>query len=513
LTTSLLELRGLTKAFGGALALDGADLTVTPGEVHGLLGANGSGKSTLIKVLAGYHDVDAGTLAVDGVPVDLPLGPGVPQQLGLAFVHQDLALVPTLSVLENYLLGSLAASRGRHWFSWRDASRQVRETFGRYGLDLDVRAPVTALRPVDRALLAIVRAVEAPGVPKTDAHRLVVLDEPTVFLPHEEVEHLFELIRRITGSGSSVLFVSHDLDEVRQITDRVTVLRNGQVAASGTTADFTIEHLVEAIVGVRLATAVPERVETAPSDERLLGVTDLVSGVANSVSFAANRGEIVGLTGLLGSGYDDVVRALAGADPATGTFELGAQRVELRRWDARQATAAGVVLIPGDRTREGAVRDLPVTDNVTMPNLAGFFRHGMLRRGAMVARARVLADTFDVRPRDPRAVFGTLSGGNQQKVVLAKWLQNSPGLLLLQEPTQGVDIGARQQIFDTIKRGAPDRVTLCASSDHDQLAQLCHRVLIMRRGELVQELTGGDVTKSRITEECFRSSGGRTVSA
>jgi ribose transport system ATP-binding protein len=513
LSAPLLELRGLTKAFGNSLALDAVDLAIEPGEVHGLLGANGSGKSTLIKVLAGYHDVAAGTLSVRGRAVDLPLGPGVAQELGLAFVHQDLGLVPSLSVLENFLLGSLAASRRHYLLSWRQARRDARETFERYGLDLDPRALVSDIRPVDRALLAIVRAMESPGIAQVASDRLIVLDEPTVFLPQEEVDHLFELVRRITAAGSSVLFVSHDLDEVRHITDRVTVLRNGRVAASGRTSELPTEQLVEAIVGMRLAVGVSERRAAPAATERHLEVHNLSSDALGDISFMASRGEIVGLTGLLGSGYDDVVRALAGAIRSTGELRLGARRVNLRSWDPQRATAAMVVLIPGDRLKEAAVRDLTVTDNVTMPNLGGFVRHGVLSRRAMMTKARSLASTFDVRPRDPQAMFGTLSGGNQQKVVLAKWLQTPPDLLLLQEPTQGVDIGARQQIFDTIRRGAPDRVTLCASSDHDQLAQLCHRVLIMRRGRIARELGGDDVTKARITEECFRSGQGRTIPA
>jgi ribose transport system ATP-binding protein len=503
---ALLELGGLRKAFGGSQALAGVDLRIEGGQVHGLLGANGSGKSTIIKVLAGYHAPDAGTLTVRGEPVDLPLAAGQPQQLGLAFVHQDLGMVASLSVLDNFLIGSLSASRRTHWVNWRAARRSMRLVLQRYGLELDPDRLVGDLRPVDRALLAIVRALESPGVPTTGA-KLIVLDEPTVFLPSAEVQQLFDLVRRVTAEGSSVLFVSHDLDEVREITDRITVLRNGKVALTGVTAELSVDQLVEAIVGTRLGLDSQLPASVASRGEAALVVDGLSAGGVEQVSFTAAAGEVVGLTGLLGSGYEDVVRALAGALPATGTLRLDGTLAQLPSWTAHRAIAAGVALIPGDRLHEGAIADLPLSDNLTMPALGSFVRRGVLDRRAMVSASRGLAERFDVRPPDPRALLGALSGGNQQKVVLGKWLSTDPRLLLLHEPTQGVDIGARKQIFQTIRETAASRVALCASSDHDQLAELCDRVLVFRRGRIAIELSGQDVTKSRITEECLR--GGR----
>ncbi|HEX5401529.1 MAG TPA: sugar ABC transporter ATP-binding protein [Pseudonocardiaceae bacterium] len=509
----LLEVVELAKSFGGAQALAGVTFDVAPGEVHGLLGANGSGKSTLIKILAGYHTPDGGSVAVRGEDVALPLAPGLPRALGLNFVHQDLGLVPSLSVLENFLVDRIATSRRRWSMSWRRERTMMREILARYDLDLDPRMPVGDLRPVDRALLAVVRALDGPGTELRAAHRLVVLDEPTVFLPREEVTRLFQLVRRVADSGSSVLFVSHDLDEVREITDRVTVLRSGRVALTGTTSRLSEDELVEAIVGARVNTAVSYRRPDPAAADHVLRVTGLAAGLVADIDFTARPGEIIGLTGLLGSGYEDVVRAVAGAIDATaGRLRLGEETIELSSWTPRRATAHGVVLVPADRLREGAIADLPVTDNVTMPDLAEYMHGGLLRRGLMTDRARELADTYDVRPRDPRLLFGELSGGNQQKVVLAKWLQHPPQVLLLHEPTQGVDIGARQQIFATVRAAAAGRVVLCASSDHDQLAALCDRVLILRRGRIAAQISGDELTKSRITEECLRGGRERTPS-
>lgn len=509
---ALLEIRGLDKSFGGSHALDDVDLDIQAGEIHGLLGANGSGKSTLIKILAGYHDADAGQISVRGERINLPFASGESQALGLAFVHQDLALVPSLTVLENYLLGSLAASRRRVMVSWRAARRSMREALQRYELDLDPNMVVSDLRPVDRALLAIVRAMESPGVEIKSTLRLIVLDEPTVFLPHHEVSRLFELVRRVAASGSSVLFVSHDLDEVREITDRITILRNGQVTLSDATSALGSDQLVEAIVGAKVSVSQAPHVSTAGAAGAALTVSGLSTELVREVSFTAGNGEIIGLTGLLGSGYDDVVRVLAGASKATsGRFTLGGDQFELPSWNPHKAVAHGVVMIPGDRLREAVVPDLPITDNITMVGLADYRRAGVLSRPAMTRRASELSREYDVRPADAGALIGQLSGGNQQKVVLAKWLQTEPSLLLLHEPTQGVDVGARQQIFQTIRAGAADRVALCASSDHDQLAQLCDRVLVLRRGQIAVELTGTDVNKHRITEECLRGMRERTV--
>lgn len=507
-STPLLRLDGVWKRFGGEVALGGADLAVAPGEIHGLLGANGSGKSTLIKVLAGFHDVDSGTLEVHGRPVPLPLSPGQPAALGLRFVHQDLGLVPSLSVLENYLLPQLAASRGRASVGWRRARTRLREVLARYELDLDPRATVADLRPVDRALLAIVRALEGVGTTSDPGRgQLVVLDEPTVFLPRNEVDRLFSLVRRVASTGSSVVFVSHDLDEVREITDRVTVLRNGRRALTGVTADLGHDQLVAAIVGADLDVAASYRAAERSAGTTALRVEGLSAGLADQVSFTAGTGEVVGFTGLLGSGYEDAVRALAGAlDVRAGTVTLddGPAR-ELRSWSPRAATDHGIVLVPGDRLTEGIVGDLPVTDNLTMVNLRHYLAGPWLDRRAMRAAATTLVERYDVRPPDPRLLVGQLSGGNQQKVVLAKWIQTRPRVLLLHEPTQGVDIGARQQIYAAVRAAAGGCVVLCASSDHDQLAQLCDRVLILHRGRIGAELHGSALTKARITEECLRS--------
>jgi ribose transport system ATP-binding protein len=499
----IVALRGLTKRFAGVLALDGVDFEIRPGEVHGLLGENGSGKSTLIKVLAGFHDVDAGDLTVAGTDVALPLGPGQPTALGFQFVHQDLGLIESLSVLENLRLADM--NERRMLISWKDERRKAREVFARYGIDLDPTLDVGEVRPVQRAQLAIARAME--GIRRTGGQGLLVLDEPTVFLPRDEVDHLFALVREVVAEGHAVLFVSHDTDEVRRITDRVTVLRDGRLAGTVVTADVTEAQIVELIIGRELA--VLDRRGNAEAAKRPVAaeIKDLHSVALDGVSFNVHEGEVLGLTGLLGSGFEDVLYFLFGATaPAAGALTMGGRTHDLRKLAPLDAMRAGMALVPADRKNDGSVATLSITDNVTVPVLRSHMRGGFLRRGAMNRSTAELMDRYDVRPRDPRNLYGALSGGNQQKALMAKWLQTDPRLLLLHEPTQGVDVGAREQIYDVVRRPAAEgRSVVVASADHEQLAAVCDRVLVFGRGQIVSELVGSDLTQERITEQCFSS--------
>ena len=483
--TPLVEVRGLTKSFGGALALDHVDLTVLPSEIHGLLGENGSGKSTLIKILAGYHEPDAGSLIVNGSDVRLPLRAGEYRDLGFEFVHQDLGLIPTLSVTENLYLSEVASPRNRWFISWTRAANQAAETFARYGVSIDPRATVQHIRPVERALLAIIRALEGLRADDESGMRatLLVLDEPTVFLPRHEVAVLFDFVRGVAKGGSSALFVSHDLDEVRELTDRITVLRDGRVAGTVVTSETSHRQLVQLIIGRELedADGGPQlEVATQPVRIRVEGLS---TPTLTDVTFDLHEGEVLGLTGLVGSGYEDVVYSLYGATPAAaGTVSVGGRRLPL--------TAA---------------------DNMNLLVLERFFRGGRLRQRELEENARSLMGTFDVRPARPELEYGSFSGGNQQKAMMAKWQHVQPSVLLLHEPTQGVDIGARQQIFELIRDATRTSSTICASSDYEQLAAICDRVGVLARGRLVGFIAGADLTKERIADFCLRSSDAETL--
>ena len=434
-----LAVRHLSKRFAGARALDDVELTIAAGEVHGLLGENGSGKSTLIKILAGYHDPDPGAeLEVRGEPVKLPLESGEFRELGLSFVHQDLGLVPGLSVVENLIIGDLASSRNRGYISWRRERQRARQVFRQFNLELDPRATVDELVPIDRALLAIVRAVVELRELTDDGHPgILVLDEPTVFLPKTGTDRLFALIRNIAAEGASVLFVSHDLTEVMQITDRITVLRDGRNHGTVATRETTETELIEMIVGRRLVAEITRHRPSQSGEDAYAYASDLAGRIIQSASFELHEHEILGVTGLAGSGLEELPYLLFGALPgARGSLRLGAETYSLAELTPYRAMRAGMALVPADRRDDGAYPDLNVQDNILGPYLHTYFRHGVLASRRMRTDAGALLRRFDVRPPDPRRTYGELSGGNQQNALLAKWLQRRPALLLLHEPTR-----------------------------------------------------------------------------
>jgi ribose transport system ATP-binding protein len=515
----LVTVRQLTMEFGGQRALDAVNMDILPGEVHGLVGENGSGKSTLIKILAGFHVPLAGTLEVAGRPIPLPLHPGEFRELGFAFVHQDLGLIPSLSVLENLIMDRLAQPTSRVFIRWRRELKNATELLEKFDVPIDPRRLVADLKPIERALLAIVRAmhfsmdVETHGAFSRATDRLLVLDEPTVFLAHDEVERLYQLIRNLvrrTSPRASVLFVSHDLDEVKQITDRTTVLRDGRVVGTVVTAEVSHETLIKMIVGRDLPVpSAPKHSEVTAN--RALRIEGLSTAALRDVSLDLPAGEVLGLAGLLGAGYEDVLYALydgAGTARSGRAILPDGHQIKLNRITPEQAINHRIFLIPVDRLRQGCAPSLSIADNMTAPWLNRHFRKMFLRRRAMLTETRARMWDFDVRPPDPGLEFASLSGGNQQKALLAKWLQMTPQVLLLHEPTQGVDVGARQQIWSIIQRLGGECVVLYADSDYDELARVCNRVAIISNGTVRQILVGDEVTKERITQECLAEQSG-----
>lgn len=498
----VLRVEGIAKTFGGERALAGISFDVRPGEVHGLLGRNGSGKSTLVKILAGYHAPDpGGRLEINGEPVGLPLRPGDFRRHGLAFLHQNLGLVPSLTVLENLRLDSI--TRGSRPIDWRAERAAAQSALTRYDVAVDPTARIDSLPPVDRALVAIVRAVEDIRHAHAASGRagLLVLDEPTPFLPRASVGRLFALVRRIVAEGSGVVFISHDIDEVLEITDRITVLRDGEVVGTRATRDVSHGDIVELIVGRKLAA------QQRPPDESVHGafadISDLSGRTVRSAAFRIGKGEILGLTGLIGSGYEEVPHLMFGARRGRGRLELPDAALDLAEMTPRRAIALGMALLPGDRQGASGVDGLPVVDNLFLPDLTRFRRNGRLRRGAMLREASQLGSRYEVHPNNPSLPLSALSGGNAQKVLLARWMNRTPRLLLLDEPTQGVDVGTRQQIFTFLRAAASDGMSVvCASSDTEQLSEICDRVLVFARGRIVAELAG-TLTKEAIAEACY----------
>ena len=504
-----LVVRNMSMTFGGQRALDDVSMSVRRGEVHGLVGQNGCGKSTLIKILAGYHHPDpGGELEIDGRPVKLPVRTGSASDLGLSFVHQDLGLLPSLTVVENFRAWTISTKA--EWFiRWGRERERTEEAFARFGLSLDPRAKVADLPAVQRALLAIVRALEdLAEYTRDDDTRggLLILDEPTVFLPRTDRDRLFDVVRKSVALGASVLFVSHDLDEALSVTDRITVLRDGRVAGTVVSAETEKDQLVEMIIGRRLeAFEASHRAHTVTDASHVM-VDGVSGGIIENVSFTMPEGEVLGLTGLVGSGFEEILYLLFGAEPAKkGRLTISGHVYDLAGMSPSAAIKAGMALIPADRQGSAGVGSLLVRDNV-MLQVIDDYRPYRLDRRRYVKAAREALRQYDVRPPEPIMDFQALSGGNQQKVVLAKWLQAAPRVLLVHEPTQGVDVGARLQVFQTITRAAAEGMSVvCASSDYEQLAAICDRVLVFHGGEIMCTLVGDEITKDRITEQCYMS--------
>jgi len=501
-----LQLANVSKSFGGVHALRDVSLTVEPGEIHGLVGQNGSGKSTLIKILAGYHAPDAGTgsMHVEGVRVDLPMAPGRFRDLGIAFVHQDLALVETLTILENMRVGRYREGALKA-INWRAERKRVVDALDRFDLRLNPDWKVSRLSETEKALVAIVRAVR--DVEETDRKGLLVLDEPTVYLPADSVHRLFDLIRQVTKRGIAILFVSHQLDEVREITSTVTVLRDGRLAGNARTAELSEDAIIRMILGRGIGQMYPD--QEPPSDASLLvDARGIQGGIVRDLSLSIRKGETVGVTGLLGMGWEEVPYLLFGATRANGgEVTIGSERLQANQLTPQKSIKRGVVLVPANRLRDGVIPTLSVEDNVALPLLQGNFVGFRLRLARITQAVREVLQSVDVRPPDPGRKVSTLSGGNQQKAVLGKWIQTNPQVLFLHEPTQGVDVGARKGIFQLVRDATKaGRGVLIASGENEDLGHLCDRVLIFRDGRVVKELRGSAVSAERIVEESYRTS-------
>lgn len=491
-----VELRGLSKTFGDAKALDGVDLTVKPGEIHALLGENGSGKSTLIKVLSGAYVPDRGMrLWVQGKEYDFPLAPGEYRSLGLSFVHQDLGLIPELTVTENLRVSATVAS-SRLLIPWGKERRQAAALMERYGLAIDPAAKLSTLGQTERTLVALLRAVSELG----EQRSLLVLDEPTVFLPSEGTELLFRVVHELVADRKmGVLLVSHDLTEVLAHADHVTVLRGGRRVESRSTQGLTPETLAEVIVGRRVAERTARTDRQLP-DTHALTVNGLETRLVSGLDVALREGEILGLTGLAGSGFEEVAGALYGVVPATGSLSMAGESWQLETAGPEKSLQRGMAYVPADRKADGAALELTVGENVTLPALDSLKRGVRVSSAAVRERAEKIVQEYDVRPAAINAPMSNLSGGNAQKAVLGKWLQQDPKVLLLNEPVQGIDVGAKERIFAILAEAADNGLSVvCASSDYDQLCQICDRVIVLASGRPIAEVSGTDLTYQNLS--------------
>jgi ribose transport system ATP-binding protein len=493
-TAPLLEMHGIVKTFPGVRALDGVDLDVRPGEVHCLLGQNGAGKSTLIKVLAGAHQPDEGSISWRGEQIVLG-DPQAAMSLGIATIYQELDLVSGLTVADNIFLGR---ERSRFGITRpAAASRAASELLARLGhAEIRPTTEVGGLSAASQQMVSIARALSQDA-------RLIIMDEPSAVLDNEEVERLFGVIRDLTTHGVAVVYISHRLEEIRQIGDRITVLKDGRTVATGLPARETPTSEVITLMTGRTIEYVfpPRRSGPAMDDPPLLEVDGLgLGGRFAGVSFGVRAGEIVGLAGLVGSGRSEILETIYGARHATsGTVRLGGRR--LRPGDVGAAVAAGVGLAPEERKSQALLLDDSVYRNISISTLGRFARAGFLSGGAEKAAARAQVEALDVRPADVTRIVRTLSGGNQQKVVLARWLLRDCRVLLLDEPTRGVDVGARSEIYALV-RDLADRgvAVVVVSSEIPEVLGLADRVLVIADGAVIAEAAADALDEHRVLD-------------
>ncbi|MGW5399430.1 sugar ABC transporter ATP-binding protein [Streptomyces sp. NPDC003952] len=483
----VFEARGITKRFPGVTALAGVDLTLHPGEVHALLGENGAGKSTLVRILGGVQALDEGAMLLAGRPY-APTCTADAMRAGVQVVHQELNLLPNLTVAENLFFQRLPRRFGL--VDRRTLHRRAGELLDEVGLDVAPGTPVERLGIAQMQLLEIARTLWQDC-------RVLVMDEPTATLTPRETERLFTLLRRLTARGTAVLYISHHLEEVFEISDRLTVFRGGRNVVTRKPADTDTAEVIRLMVGRDMEAAYPPHVPREPGPE-LLRAEGLTAPGGRPASFALRAGEVVGVAGLVGSGRTETVRALFGADRAVGGRVLLRGR-EVRIHSPRDAVRHGLGLLTEDRKEQGLVLDMPLAANVTLAATAKVSRGGLLRRAEEDRLAREAVESLAVRTPGIRTPVRTLSGGNQQKVVLARWLLAGADVLMVDEPTRGIDVGARYEIHQQlIDLAAEGRALLVVSSDLPELIGICDRILVFSRGGLAGEVARADFDSSHI---------------
>jgi rhamnose transport system ATP-binding protein len=486
--TPLIAARGISKSFAGVEVLRDVDLDLKRGEIHALLGENGAGKSTFAKILAGVHRPTRGTVALNGQPVDIS-SPIVAQKLGITLIHQEPISFPDLSVAENLVLGRTGGSPlGR--VPWTEMTREARRLMDLLGVKMDVTKPMRGLSIADQQMVEIARALASDS-------RLIIMDEPTAPLTPKEVDTLFTIARRLRDEGRTIVFISHRLEEVRMLCDRVTIFRDGNKIATDTIGNLTDADIIRLMIGRPLREYLHKT--RAAIGDVALKVDNLTSpGLFSDISFEVRKGEIVGLGGLVGAGRTDVARALFGVVPAaSGTVAIDGKTVSIRQ--PSQAIDLGLAYVSEDRAVSGIFRTLSVEENITAAVPSQIAPGGVIRRAIEKALASESVRKLRIRLASLRQPIGELSGGNQQKAILARWLLTDPSVLILDEPTRGIDIGVKAEFYEMIgELAASGRAILLISSELPELLALCDRVLVMSEGRLTANIPRADATQESI---------------
>ncbi len=484
----VLSLRGIAKSFPGVRALDGVELDLYPGQVTALIGENGAGKSTIVKILTGIYQPDEGEITVAGVPTRFPAAIDA-ARAGVTAIHQETVLFDDLTVAENIFLGH--APRGRFGLiDWRRMNAEAAAILARVGAEVDPRTPLRELGIASKHLVAISRALSIDA-------RVVIMDEPTAALSQKEIEELYELIERLRADGKAILFISHKFDEIFRIADRYTVFRDGRLVGAGMMAEATEKALVAMMVGREMDRIFPPRAPVI--GEEVLRVAGYCHPTEFAdINFGLRRGEILGFYGLVGAGRSEFMQSLFGVTkPSKGVCRIDGQVAVIR--SPTEAVARGVVYVPEDRGLQGAIRSMPIFQNMTLPSLAQVSRNGFLRMAEEFALTRSYAERLELRAASLDQPLGLLSGGNQQKVVIGKWLATRPKVIILDEPTKGIDVGSKAAVHEFMAElAAQGLAVIMVSSEIPEILGMSDRVIVMREGRMVGTYPRAGLTPERL---------------
>ncbi|WP_400162714.1 sugar ABC transporter ATP-binding protein [Brevibacillus sp. TJ4] len=489
MSDSLLEMKEISKSFPGVKVLNNVQLSLSGGELLALMGENGAGKSTLMKILGGIYERDSGTIVVKGA-VQENMTPDLASKLGIAIIHQELNLIPHLSVMENIFLGREFTYGKSGFVNWRKMRHETKYWLEQLGIEMDPDVLVGDLSVGQQQMIEIAKALSMQA-------DILVLDEPTAALTNREIEALFQVIASLKEKGVGMIYISHRMEEIFQVSDRITVLRDGQYVGTVRTAETTMDELVKMMVGREITDRFP-KVEIEQGAERLRVENLSVKGKLSGISFSVKGGEIVGVAGLMGAGRTEMAKAIFGLeDIQQGDIYVDGQHVRINR--PIDAIRAGIALVTEDRKEEGLVLSLPVRENISLPNLANVSSVGVLKPKAEQELSDETIRRLLIKTAGGEQIVGSLSGGNQQKVVIGKWLATKPKILILDEPTRGVDIGAKKEIYDIMNQLAQSGVAiLMISSELPEVLGMSDRVLVMHEGRITGEFTREEATQESI---------------
>jgi len=485
----LLEMKEIDKSFPGVKVLQNVQFSLNSGELHALMGENGAGKSTLMKILNGIYSKDNGTIIVKGKPEEIT-STKVAEGLGISIIHQELNLIPYLSIMENIFLGREFKLGKTPFVNWKKMRSEAERYLKQLGMDLDPRTIVEELSVGQQQMVEIAKALSMQA-------DILVLDEPTAALTDREIEKLFEVIAALKAKGVGMIYISHRMEEIFQISDRITVLRDGKYIGTRKTKETDMDELVRMMVGRDINDRFP-KIEITPGEERLRVEGISLGQKLRDISFSVRSGEILGLAGLMGAGRTEVAKVLFGVTPATqGKIFIDGKEATIRK--PIDAIGAGIALVTEDRKHEGLILSLSIRENLSLPNLAKLSVSGFMKRSKESVLSEETIEKLHIRTPHAEQVVGALSGGNQQKVVIGKWLATKPKILILDEPTRGVDIGAKKEIYDLMNQLAKEGVAiLMISSELPEVLGMSDRIIVMHEGRVTAELSREEATQERI---------------